>query len=97
MCVKRGNHPIATYVGSYDDCDRWLENNRGFAPEPQLSSAVPRPSEGEKSDHPSKWKARGSEPDYDDILMEQIDEKILLPFYCFFGRVLKFEKTPSLI
>ena len=77
ICVKRENHLIATYVGSHDDCDRWLENNRGFEPELQLSSDVPCPSEEGKSDHPYKWEPPESEPDYDDILMEQIDEKIL--------------------
>ena len=30
------------------------------------------------------------------MFLEQIDEKILLPFYSFFGRVSKIENTPSL-
>ena len=77
VCVKRGNHLIATYVGSHDDCDRWLENNRGFEPELGLSSDLPCSSEEGKSDYPSKCEAQGSEPDYDDILMERIDEMIL--------------------
>ena len=77
VCVKRGNHLVAAYVGSHDDCNRWIENNRGFVPELHLSRDVLFPSEKGKSEDPSKREALGSEPDYDDILMEQIDEKIL--------------------
>ena len=77
ICVKRGNHLIAAYTGSHDDCDRWLENNRGFKPGYQSSGDTPFPSEKRESEHPSRWEPPESEPDYDDILMEKIDEGIL--------------------
>ena len=77
VCVKRGNHLVAVHVGSHDDCNRWLENNRGFEPELHLPRDVLFFLEKGESKNPSKWGALGSEPDYDDILLEQIDEKIL--------------------
>lgn len=77
VCVKRGNHLVAVYVGSHDDCNRWLEKNRGFEPELHLPRDVVFPFEEGEPENPSKWEALRSEPDYDDILMEQIDEKIL--------------------
>ena len=77
ICVKRENHLVATYVGSHDDCDRWLENNRGFEPDLHLLDDAPAPPQKEEPDHPPKWDVPESEPDYDDILMEKIDEGIL--------------------
>ena len=77
VCVKRRNHLVAAYLGSHDDCNRWLENNRGFEPELHLTRYILFPSEKGESEDPSKWEALGSEPDYDDIFMEQIDGKIL--------------------
>ena len=77
VCVKRESRLVATYVGNHDDCNRWIENNRGFEIIRPLEYDVQPPSENIKPDKPSKWEAVESEPDYDDILMEQIDEKIL--------------------
>ena len=77
ICVKRGNHLVATYVGSHDDCDRWLENNRGFEPEIPLSNDLRSPFREKESEHPSRWEPLALEPDYDDLLMEKIDEGIL--------------------
>ena len=77
ICVKRRDHLIATYVGSHDDCDRWLENNRGFELESLLPDAVRNPSKREEAQPPSQRATPELKPDYDDILMEQIDEKII--------------------
>ena len=30
VCVKQDGRLAATFVGSHDDCNRWIENNRGF-------------------------------------------------------------------
>lgn len=30
VCVKEGPHLFLLFVGTHDDCDRWLNNNRGI-------------------------------------------------------------------
>ena len=75
--VKRGSHLVATYVGSHDDCNRWIENNRGFEPELPSHSSAPFPSENQESESPRDSEVEEREPDYDDTLMKQIDEKML--------------------
>ncbi|HTG82441.1 MAG TPA: hypothetical protein VL949_10890 [Geobacteraceae bacterium] len=32
VCIRRGHHLVLLYAGSHDDCDRWLERNRGLRP-----------------------------------------------------------------
>lgn len=43
VCIRKGRHLILLYVGTHDDCDRWLEHNRGLRPvlEPELPTAAP--------------------------------------------------------
>ena len=77
VCIKQGGHLAAAYVGSHDDCDRWIENNRGFECELPSHNSLLFTLESPASTHPSNPKIETCEPDYDDILMEQIDEKIL--------------------
>ena len=33
VCVKQGEHLFLSHVGTHDDCDCWIENNRGFEPD----------------------------------------------------------------
>ncbi len=79
VCIKQQGYLIAACVGSHDDCNRWIENNRGFEFEPEFPLAGDGllSFEKEESDDHSDWKAPESEPDYDDILMNKIDEEIL--------------------
>lgn len=77
VCVKQGYHLILLYVGTHDDCDRWLNNNKGLHPiidkeSQEISSVqeiapeVPLPQEGPQP-----------EIDYDELLLEEIDDKSL--------------------
>ena len=72
VCIKHEGHLVAAFVGSHDDCDRWIENNRGFAkaasmPEnPFLISTDHTPHNTSSKDHES-------EADYDDILMAELE------------------------
>ena len=77
VCIKQGGHLVAAYVGSHDDCDRWIENNRGFECELPSHNSLLFTLESPASTHPSNPEVEAHEPDYDDILMERIDEKIL--------------------
>ncbi len=76
VCIKQKSRLLATFVGSHDDCNRWIENNRGFE---KLSVPSRLPSLQAKgsaaSHHDSKHQEFGS--DYDEILLARLDQKIL--------------------
>jgi len=77
ICVKQENYIIISYIGSHDDCDRWLENNRGFR------SAFNE--ESQKIIFKKKFKKEiklsedelALDTENDNILMKKINEKIL--------------------
>jgi hypothetical protein len=72
--VRKGRNLVFTYVGTHDDCDRWLENNRGHVP-PIEPDGAPFPPEA-KTDQPP-GETLEPQADYDALLMERIDEKVL--------------------
>lgn len=77
ICVKQEKHIIISYIGSHDDCNRWLENNRGFRTTfDEESQKVVFEKECEKEIKSSEDEL-DLEMEYDDILMKKIDEKIL--------------------
>lgn len=82
VCVKQEGYLAATYVGSHDDCNRWIENNRGFELEqPSLGDSLLVSENCELSRHHDSENEE-HEPDYDDILMAKIDQKILRQVFC---------------
>lgn len=48
VCIKQGQQALLLYAGTHDDCDRWLERNRGtsFHLEPSAAAtpSVPEPA-----------------------------------------------------
>ncbi len=82
VCVKQEGHLVATYVGSHDDCNRWIENNRGFEVAlPSLTDSL-LVSDNPESNRHHNSEDEEHEPDYDDILMVKIDQKILRQVFC---------------
>lgn len=77
VCVKRGGKLIATCVGSHDDCDRWIENNRGFDPTSHLQCYSLPVSEDHRPDRVEYSGNESTEPDYDEIFLTSIDDRIL--------------------
>ena len=82
VCVKQEGYLVATYVGSHDDCNRWIENNRGFELEVLSLGDGLFGSEGRESRDSGESGDEIREPDYDDILMAKIDQKILRQVFC---------------
>ena len=77
ICLKQGNDFALLYAGTHDDCDRWLENNRRFrAVFNDKNHKVVSEKKFEKEIKLLADKS-DSEMDYDDILMEKIDDNIL--------------------
>ena len=78
--VKEAEHTIFLFVGTHDDCNRWLTNNKylhdlqldrlddeaGDNLEPTVARDVVAPAHEANDDM-----------DYDDMLMQQIDEQTL--------------------
>lgn len=86
--LKRENRLIFTYIGSHDDCQRWIENNRSCLDEiesvPLSSDFIGRatdsePDSGVVPDHLS-------EDEYEVRLMEQVDEHLLREVFPAFTR-----------
>jgi hypothetical protein len=79
VSVKYKGFLIVTFLGSHDECDRWIENNRGF--ETDVSLECKRADsffEILKSREKNPFEKKICvEDDYDDILMKKVDEKML--------------------
>ncbi len=78
IALKRDNRLIFTYIGSHDDCQRWIENNRDYQDVIE-STSVPLMSI--KDHQRDDMEARREQPDnydeYEERLMEEIDEHLL--------------------
>ena len=75
--VREEQHYFFFFVGTHDDCNRWLNNNRNLKPEitGENTPLVANPTaEVKTSAAPGVTE---DESDYDDILMQNIDEKML--------------------
>ncbi|MFH1977255.1 MAG: hypothetical protein ABIJ52_17165 [Pseudomonadota bacterium] len=77
ICFKRGDHFYFSYVGTHDDCHRWLNRNRSRHNRVGKREAVTTVVEKEKPEKKSFQENREEEWDYDEQLMAQVDEKIL--------------------
>ena len=77
VCVEHGEDLFITYVGAHDDCDRWIENNRRFEPELTPVREAPFSTEVREGAPPPPEAEPESEMDYDDILMQKIDDNML--------------------
>ena len=77
VCIKEGYHLIFLYIGTHDECDRWLNANRGLKRvimENNKSSIIEEFLPGD----PVHQKEPEPEIDeYEELLMEKIDEKVL--------------------
>lgn len=86
--LKREHRLIFTYIGSHDDCQRWIENNRSCLDEidsvPLSSDFVGRKIEPEPDDQVVS--RRLNEDEYEEQLMDQVDEHLLREIFPAFAR-----------
>ncbi len=77
ICVHRGYHLMLLYIGSHDECSRWLEHNRGFDHSMNYKNneitATREMSDGDQ------LSVKDNRPDdeYEKQLMKKIDDKTL--------------------
>ena len=75
--VREENHYFFLLAGTHDDCDRWLNNHRNFKPEIPCEDTPLMVSQADNVMPASTQEATENDMDYDDILMKNIDEKML--------------------
>lgn len=75
--VKEEQHYIFLFAGTHDDCDHWLNNNRHRKPEMPGDHTPLLASQTEDVTPTPAQEAAECEMDYDDIVMQNIDEKTL--------------------
>ena len=77
IALKREQRLIFTYIGSHDDCQRWIENNRDYQDEIE---SVPVPLAGAQSEAFATAEPEPDAPEkdeYEEQLMAKIDERLL--------------------
>jgi len=82
VCVKQGENLVFSHMGTHDDCNRWIENNRGFDPDIGENRQEISFTREREPDHQPPEQGTGEEMDYDEILMKRIDEKALRRIFC---------------
>ena len=75
--LKNEGHIFFLYIGTHDDCDLWIKNNRGLQPEVDVSSSQVDIEEEKEEASGNEGQEHEPEPDYDDLLMEKIDDRLL--------------------
>jgi len=86
--VQEEQHYLFLFAGTHDDCDRWLTNNRHVKTDVPAADTLPAapPTPPVPSVSPAQESA-DDEVDYDNILMHNIDEKMLRRiFHGLFGQ-----------
>jgi mRNA-degrading endonuclease YafQ of YafQ-DinJ toxin-antitoxin module len=86
--LKRENRLIFTYIGSHDDCQRWIENNRSCLYDIE-SVPLSLGSVGAATDLESAdifFSCRSSKDEYEVQLMEQVDDHLLREVFPAFAR-----------
>jgi hypothetical protein len=77
VCFKRGDHLYFSYVGTHDDCHRWLNQSKNRPHLVGKREAVTTVVEKKKPEKIQIQEAPEEEWDYDDRLKEQINDQIL--------------------
>lgn len=77
VCFKRGEHLYFSYIGTHDDCHRWLNRNKNRPHRVGKREAVTTVVEKKKPEAIQIQEDREKEWDYEEQLMARIDEKIL--------------------
>lgn len=75
IALKRERRLIFSYIGSHDDCQRWIENNRDYQDE--IDSVPVPPAEAENYLQPEPESDAPERDEYEEQLMAKIDERLL--------------------
>ncbi|MFA6498667.1 MAG: hypothetical protein WC256_09630 [Desulfurivibrionaceae bacterium] len=76
IALKRERRLVFIYIGSHDDCQRWIENNRDHQDEIE-SAPVPQLSVGNRQQSVAYTWTEPEKDEYEERLMAKIDESLL--------------------
>lgn len=76
IALKRERQLIFAYIGSHDDCQRWIENNRYYQ-DAIKSSPLPLPSTKNRHHDVARTGIEPDSDEYEEQLMAKIDERVL--------------------
>lgn len=77
VCFKRGEHLYFSYVGTHDDCHRWLNQSKNRPHLVGKREAMTTIVEKKKPEIMQIQEIREEEEDYDERLMAQINDTVL--------------------
>ena len=88
--IRRNGHIVFLYVGSHDDCFRWIERNRGLTYEfdstpPALQIMGAASTKDESISEDGKEDLSGDE--YEEHLMSRIDDRIRSKIFSGFAKI----------
>jgi hypothetical protein len=82
ICAKKGAHLILLYIGSHDDCDRWLEHNKGLQFEIDDNGDNKLATKNIPSIECKSLSTNDPVDEYEEQLMKRIDDKVLRSIFC---------------
>ena len=77
ISLKNGCNLVFLFIGTHDECDRWLERNKGLQYEIYEKNGNLLETKGIPSTDFSYQQAKDPVDEYEDRLMAKIDDKIL--------------------
>lgn len=77
VCVKEKEHLFLLFIGTHDDCDTWIENNRNLNPDPDNKNNITYEILHSVEQQADSISFDLTESDYEDVLLEKITEKDL--------------------
>jgi hypothetical protein len=77
VCVKQACQLVLLYVGTHDDCDRWLNSNRGLHPIIDRESHKISSLQEIAPEVPLPQEEPEPEIDYDELFLQKIDDTSL--------------------
>jgi hypothetical protein len=77
ICFKRGDHLYFSYVGTHEDCHRWLNQSKNRPNQVGKREAVTTVVEKKKPEKIQIQEDREKEWDYEEQLLSRIDQRIL--------------------
>lgn len=82
VCAKKGPHLILLYIGTHDDCSRWLERNKGLQCEIDNNGNNMMVTRKVASSDYNPTVTIDSADEYEEQLMKRLDDKILRNIFC---------------
>lgn len=85
VTLKHGSGLFVIYAGNHDNCDRWLQRNRGYTPDPEKGrfadpdTLLPEPDMAKDR---AAFSPVESEEEEADCLEDEINDELLRQVFC---------------